>query len=93
MLDHYNFVHENFDDTVANITIQKRVCYCQNFENAGDETIRWIRCDDESCENEWFHLSCLDSRQIPYPSDENMESGKNLSYYLKIQMNSYPQIS
>ncbi len=77
LLDHYYFVHENFDESVANISIQKKVCYCQSFENAADETIFWIRCDDDNCEKEWFHLNCLELRSIAYPSTDNIESGNN----------------
>ena len=77
LLDHYYYIHENFDETVANISIQKKICLCQTDENeTNDVTQFWIRCEIENCEKEWFHLKCLDDANIIYPSPENIETGK-----------------
>ena len=87
LIEHYRYVHQNFDETISNISnisIKNLVCYCQVDENEKtvDEELM-IRCDYgptmEECEKGWFHLKCLDLRKIPYPNPEfiNDPSGED----------------
>ncbi len=79
LLEHYFFIHQNFDESVSNITIQKVICYCHTEENSKtDEIETMIRCDLEDCENEWFHLKCLDQEGVSYPLPDEIETGNNI---------------
>ena len=45
---------------------EKLYCYCQSREADSDE--KWIGCDSDHCNFEWFHLSCVKMKRVPKKS-------------------------
>lgn len=83
LLDHYSYVHDNFNTTALNVSVQKVACYCQTDENEQIEEVEtWIGCDFEDCSIAWFHLRCLKRMNIDYPLPENIETRKTIFFKL-----------
>jgi len=67
LLDHYLFTHQNFGE---NKQKKKVYCVCQEEEEEnGDLMILcWM---EEECDEEWFHVSCMNRINYALPKDLN----------------------
>ena len=70
LVKHYEFVHANNDTLTDIIEDSTKYCICKkvyNIEKDGD----MIMCDNETCEVQWFHLSCVGLEMT-----QNLENGR-----------------
>jgi hypothetical protein len=68
LMSHYRFIHQNFGEIIKK-TKKDTYCVCKE-KDIKKNSAPMIMCElGENCQEEWFHLTCMESMDYPLPKD------------------------